>query len=78
VHFVQQLLLGGAQADLAAVAVDLVYDRRAGLALFRLYSMSKPITSVAIMMLAEQGVLSLADPAKRPPTTAAGSAACAS
>jgi CubicO group peptidase (beta-lactamase class C family) len=33
--------------------------------LFRLYSMSKPITSVAIMMLAEQGLLSLDDPASR-------------
>lgn len=34
-------------------------------ALFRLYSMSKPITSVAIMMLAEQGKLSLRDPAEK-------------
>jgi len=33
--------------------------------IFRLYSMSKPITSVAIMMLAEQGLLSLDDPAER-------------
>src|SRR5580704_7924537 len=33
--------------------------------LFRLYSMSKPITSVAIMMLAEQGLLALDDPASR-------------
>lgn len=33
--------------------------------IFRLYSMSKPITSVAIMMLAEQGLLSLDDPASR-------------
>jgi CubicO group peptidase (beta-lactamase class C family) len=33
--------------------------------LFRLYSMSKPITSVAIMMLAEQGRLRLDDPAAR-------------
>lgn len=32
---------------------------------FRLYSMSKPITSVAIMMLAEQGELSLEDPAAK-------------
>lgn len=31
-------------------------------AIFRLYSMSKPITSVAIMMLAEQGKLSVSDP----------------
>ncbi len=30
--------------------------------LFRLYSMSKPITSVAIMMLQEQGKLSVSDP----------------
>ncbi|BFM07755.1 serine hydrolase domain-containing protein [Halioxenophilus aromaticivorans] len=30
--------------------------------LFRLYSMSKPITSVAIMILAEQGKLKLTDP----------------
>jgi len=34
-------------------------------AIFRLYSMSKPITSVAVMMLAEQGLLSLGDPALR-------------
>ena len=34
-------------------------------AIFRLYSMSKPVTSVAIMMLAEQGLLSLDDPASR-------------
>ena len=33
--------------------------------IFRLYSMSKPITSVAIIMLAEQGLLSLDDPASR-------------
>lgn len=33
--------------------------------IFRLYSMSKPITSVAIMMLAEQGKLSLDDPAEK-------------
>ncbi|MGF7148067.1 CubicO group peptidase (beta-lactamase class C family) [Sphingomonas zeicaulis] len=31
-------------------------------AIFRLYSMTKPITSVAIMMLAEEGRLSLKDP----------------
>ncbi|MGM0585831.1 MAG: serine hydrolase domain-containing protein [Pseudomonadota bacterium] len=31
-------------------------------AIFRIYSMTKPITSVAIMMLVEQGRLSLADP----------------
>ena len=30
--------------------------------IFRLYSMSKPITSVAAMMLVEEGRLSLADP----------------
>ena len=34
-------------------------------AIFRLYSMSKPVTSVAIMMLAERGLLSLDDPASR-------------
>lgn len=33
-------------------------------AIFRFYSMSKPITSVAIMMLAEQGRLKLDDPAE--------------
>ncbi|HTN14110.1 MAG TPA: serine hydrolase domain-containing protein [Sphingomonadaceae bacterium] len=33
--------------------------------IFRLYSMSKPITSVAILMLAEQGKLSLDDPAEK-------------
>ena len=34
-------------------------------AIFRLYSMSKPITSVAIMMLAERGKLRLDDPAEK-------------
>ena len=34
-------------------------------ALFRLYSMSKPITSVAILMLADQGKLRLDDPVSR-------------
>ena len=34
-------------------------------AIFRLYSMSKPITSVAVMRLAEQGRLALEDPANR-------------
>jgi CubicO group peptidase (beta-lactamase class C family) len=34
-------------------------------AIFRLYSMTKPVTSVAIMMLAEQGRLSLGDPVER-------------
>ena len=33
--------------------------------IFRLYSMSKPITSVAILMLAEQGKLALGDPAEK-------------
>lgn len=33
--------------------------------IFRLYSMSKPITSVAILMLAEQGKLALDDPAEK-------------
>jgi len=33
--------------------------------LFRLYSMSKPITSVAVMMLAEQGKLALDEPLDR-------------
>jgi CubicO group peptidase (beta-lactamase class C family) len=31
-------------------------------ALFRIYSMTKPIVSVATMMLAERGLLSLGDP----------------
>jgi CubicO group peptidase (beta-lactamase class C family) len=34
-------------------------------AIFRLYSMSKPITSVAIMMLVERGKLRLDDPAEK-------------
>ncbi|WP_313437843.1 serine hydrolase domain-containing protein [Novosphingobium sp.] len=34
-------------------------------AIFRLYSMSKPITSIGVLMLAEQGKLSLADPVAR-------------
>jgi len=33
--------------------------------IFRLYSMSKPITSVAILMLAEQGALTLDDPVEK-------------
>ena len=42
-------------------------DREAGAAmsretLFRIYSMTKPVTSVAAMMLAEEAALSLADP----------------
>ena len=42
-------------------------DREAGAAmtadtLFRIYSMTKPFTSVAAMMLSEEGALSLADP----------------
>src|SRR5581483_719297 len=42
-------------------------DREAGAAmttdtLFRIYSMTKPVTSVAAMMLMEEGALSLADP----------------
>jgi len=43
-------------------------ERRAPLpadAIFRLYSMSKPITSVAIMILVEDGRLSLDDPVRR-------------
>jgi CubicO group peptidase (beta-lactamase class C family) len=34
-------------------------------AIFRLYSMSKPITSVGVLMLAEQGKLALTDPVGR-------------
>jgi len=42
-------------------------DREAGApmaldTLFRIYSMTKPVTSVAAMMLAEEGALSIADP----------------
>lgn len=55
----------GATIDSAGVgwqnveaAVELSED-----SVFRLFSMSKPITSVAIMMLVEQGRLSLEDPA---------------
>src|ERR1700681_2974445 len=33
--------------------------------IFRLYSMSKPITSVAVMMLVEEGRLSLGDPVSK-------------
>jgi CubicO group peptidase (beta-lactamase class C family) len=45
-------------------------DREAGKpmeidAIFRIYSMSKPITSVALMMLVEQGRLLLADPVSK-------------
>ncbi len=34
-------------------------------AIFRLFSMTKPVTSVGIMILAERGVLSLGDPASK-------------
>ena len=34
-------------------------------AIFRIYSMSKPITSAAVMMLCEQGKVRLADPVSR-------------
>lgn len=47
---------------------DMDVERKAPLpadAIFRLYSMSKPITSVAAMMLVEQGKLSLDDPVSR-------------
>ena len=43
-------------------------ERRKKLAedtIFRIYSMTKPITSVAIMMLVEQGLISLDDPVHR-------------
>ena len=45
-------------------------DRAAGApmardALFRLYSMTKPITSVAVMMLVEEGRLQISDPVSR-------------
>jgi CubicO group peptidase (beta-lactamase class C family) len=33
--------------------------------LWRLYSMTKPLTSVAIMMLFEQGVIGLDDPVSK-------------
>ena len=33
--------------------------------IFRIYSMTKPITSVALMMLAEEGALQLSDPVHR-------------
>src|SRR5678816_2582090 len=33
--------------------------------IFRIYSMTKPITSVALMMLHERGIFSLADPVHR-------------
>ncbi len=55
------------------VALSEVYgqrDREAGLptesdTLYRIYSMTKPITSVAIMMLMEQGKLKLRDPVSK-------------
>lgn len=56
---------GKVLADLTSGWADI--ERRRPLsrdAIFRLYSMSKPITSVAIMMLAEQGKLKLDDPAE--------------
>src|ERR1700750_2784524 len=35
-------------------------------AIFRIYSMSKPITAVALMMLVEEGLIGLDDTAPRP------------
>ena len=34
-------------------------------AIFRIYSMSKPITSVAVLMLVEEGKIALADPVSK-------------
>jgi CubicO group peptidase (beta-lactamase class C family) len=33
--------------------------------IFRIYSMTKPVTSIALMMLAEEGRISLDDPVSR-------------
>lgn len=57
---------GKVLADVTTGWADIERKRRLKRdAIFRLYSMSKPITSVAIMMLAEQGKLGLDDPAAK-------------
>lgn len=57
---------GARLADVTVGFGDIATRRPLGRdAIFRLYSMSKPITSVAIMMLAEEGKIALDDPAER-------------
>lgn len=57
---------GKVLADVTTGWADIERRRPLGRdAIFRLYSMSKPVTSVAIMMLAEQGRLKLDDPAEK-------------
>jgi CubicO group peptidase (beta-lactamase class C family) len=56
-HTVHQTVLGSADRERG---VDLAEDN-----LFRIYSMTKPITSVAFMMLVEEGKVALDDPVHR-------------
>src|SRR5579859_3881643 len=61
------LLTVSRHGKLAYVASDGQRDAEAGLpvepdTLWRIYSMSKPVTSVAAMMLYEQGAFELTDP----------------
>jgi len=78
VSSVIQDIVDQGQAPGVAVRIEqrgkVIFDRRAGHltgqraaalpedAIWRIYSMTKPITSVAVMMLVEQGKLSLDDP----------------
>ena len=61
------VLLLARRSQIACYEAFGLRDREAGAAmsrdtLFRIYSMTKPVTSVAAMMLAEEATLSLADP----------------
>ena len=58
---------GGQVAHLAKVGWQEIENERPMSfdTIFRIYSMSKPITSAAVMLLAEEGKVRLADPVSR-------------
>ncbi|MCA1684764.1 MAG: beta-lactamase family protein [Planctomycetia bacterium] len=60
-------LIGSANVDLVAVGlrnIDLELPMHAG-TLFRIASMTKPITAIGVMMLADEGKLSVDDPVEK-------------
>ncbi len=64
------LTLVARRGEVAYLEAEGLMDRERNLAMredaiFRIYSMTKPVTSVALMMLVEQGKLSLNDPVHR-------------
>ncbi len=64
------LVLVARHGKIAHLATHGMRDREAGLpvetdSLFRIYSMTKPVTSIAAMMLHEQGAFELTDPVSR-------------